>query len=191
MAKKKILEKKVEPRPFSFIQLFLLIPLFLIAIGDTIRLVVGTIFFLWNITYKNIRLPHIPTKKKKPKIIKPEGSTPLRNGLPVENNSQPKTQTQPQTPPEVVEQPSIDIVPEVKPKVDNPNLAIAMGMNMIDAIAPQTLDEDFDYVKINDIYFRTVFVGGYPRFVAPGWLEPLVNLDTSFDCRCRRLAVFF
>ncbi|OGG28969.1 hypothetical protein A2971_04960 [Candidatus Gottesmanbacteria bacterium RIFCSPLOWO2_01_FULL_46_21] len=69
MAKKKILEKKVEPRPFSFIQLFLLIPLFLIAIGDTIRLVVGTIFFLWNITYKNIRLPHIPTKKKKPKII--------------------------------------------------------------------------------------------------------------------------
>src|SRR5687767_9823465 len=62
--------------------------------------------------------------------------------------------------------------PELKPKVTNPNLAISQGMNVLDAIAPQNIEEDFDYFKINDVYFRTIFVGGYPRFVAPGWLEP-------------------
>jgi conjugal transfer ATP-binding protein TraC len=70
---------------------------------------------------------------------------------------------------------------EVKPKVLNPNLAISQGMSLLDAIAPQSIEEDFDYIKINDIYFRTIFVGGYPRFVAPGWLEPVVNIDTSLD----------
>jgi len=70
---------------------------------------------------------------------------------------------------------------EAKPKVVNPNLAIAQGMGLLDAIAPQSIEEDFDYIKINDIYFRTIFVGGYPRFVAPGWLEPVINIDTSLD----------
>src|SRR5688572_8466116 len=78
-------------------------------------------------------------------------------------------------------QPAVVLQPEVKPKVINPNLAIAQGMSVLDAIAPQEIEEDFDYIKINDVYFRTVFVGGYPRFVAPGWLEPVVNFDSSLD----------
>ncbi len=53
--------------------------------------------------------------------------------------------------------------------------------NVLDAIAPQHIEKDFDYVKINDVYFRTIFVGGYPRFVAPGWLEPVINFDSSLD----------
>jgi type IV secretory pathway VirB4 component len=71
--------------------------------------------------------------------------------------------------------------PEVKPKMINPNLAISQGESLLDAIAPQSIEEDFDFVKINDIYFRTIFVAGYPRFVAPGWLEPVINIDTSLD----------
>ena len=39
-----------------------------------------------------------------------------------------------------------------KPKVTDPNLAISQGMSLLDAIAPQSIDEDFDYIKINDIY---------------------------------------
>ncbi|HAU65132.1 TPA: hypothetical protein DCW32_01065 [Candidatus Woesebacteria bacterium] len=54
-------------------------------------------------------------------------------------------------------------------------------MNLLDVISPQSVEVDFDYLKINDVYFRTIFVGGYPRFVAPGWLEPVVNIDTSLD----------
>ena len=54
-------------------------------------------------------------------------------------------------------------------------------MSVLDVIAPENIEEDFDYIKINDVFFRTIFVGGYPRFVAPGWLEPVVNFDSSLD----------
>lgn len=70
---------------------------------------------------------------------------------------------------------------EVKPRVISPNLAVKQGYPIQDVLAPQAVEEDFDYLKINDVYFRTVFVGGYPRFVAPGWLEPVVNFDSSLD----------
>lgn len=83
---------------------------------------------------------------------------------------QPATNTNPQNPTQ-----------EAKPRINNPSLAVAQGMNVLDVIAPQSIEEDFDYFKINDVYFRTIFVGGYPRFVAPGWLEPVVNFDSSLD----------
>ncbi|QQG41898.1 MAG: ATP-binding protein [Candidatus Woesebacteria bacterium] len=70
---------------------------------------------------------------------------------------------------------------ELKPKLVSPNIAISQGLTVFDAIAPQNIEVDFDYFKINDVYFRTIFVGGYPRFVAPGWLEPVVNFDSSLD----------
>ena len=68
-----------------------------------------------------------------------------------------------------------------KPIIKNPSEGQAQGLGVLDSIAPQSMEEDFDYIKINDIYFRTLFVAGYPRFVAPGWLEPVVNFDTSLD----------
>jgi conjugal transfer ATP-binding protein TraC len=72
--------------------------------------------------------------------------------------------------------------PEAKPQVVSPAVSV-MGqkMNLLDVISPQSVEVDFDFLKINDVYFRTIFVGGYPRFVAPGWLEPVVNIDTSLD----------
>ncbi len=69
----------------------------------------------------------------------------------------------------------------VKPKTKNPNELLEQGYSVADIVAPQSIEEDFDYLKINDVYFRTIFVGGYPRFVAPGWLEPVVNFDSSLD----------
>lgn len=70
----------------------------------------------------------------------------------------------------------------MKPKIISPAFSVMnQGANLIDVISPQTVEIDFDYIKINDVYFRTLFIGGYPRFVAPGWLEPVVNLDTSLD----------
>jgi len=53
--------------------------------------------------------------------------------------------------------------------------------SVLDAIAPQKIETDFDFLKINDTYFRTIFVSGYPRFVVPGWLEPVVNFNHSLD----------
>jgi len=72
--------------------------------------------------------------------------------------------------------------PEIKPNVVSPSVSVATKkMDLLDIISPQSIEIDSDYLKINDVYFRTIFVGGYPRFVAPGWLEPVVNIDTSLD----------
>ncbi len=69
-----------------------------------------------------------------------------------------------------------------KPKIINPNLTIKNGeLNLHDTIAPTEVEIDFDYVKVNNVYYRTLFVAGYPRFVAPGWLEPVVNFNSSLD----------
>lgn len=77
--------------------------------------------------------------------------------------------------------PVAEVKGETKEKVISPNLSIAERKNLLDTIAPQSIEEDFDYIKVNDVYFRTLFVAGYPRFVAPGWLEPIINFDSSLD----------
>ncbi len=94
-------------------------------------------------------------------------------GLPTANTGQAQAATG--------NQPPVNGSTEVKPRVVNANLAVDQGYPLQDVIAPQAVDSDFDYLKINDVYFRTIFVGGYPRFVAPGWLEPVVNFDSSLD----------
>lgn len=69
-----------------------------------------------------------------------------------------------------------------KPPIVDPALAVARSQtNLLDAIAPESIEVDFSYMKINDVYYRTLFIAGYPRFVAPGWLEPVINFDSSLD----------
>ena len=69
-----------------------------------------------------------------------------------------------------------------KPKIEDPIHAVTkLGMSVADVIASNKLEVEFDYIKINDVYFRTLFVSGYPRFVNPGWLESVINFDTSLD----------
>lgn len=48
----------------SFSQLFLLIPLILITLGDAIRLGMRAIIFIWNVTYRKIRLPKRARRRK-------------------------------------------------------------------------------------------------------------------------------
>lgn len=48
-------------------------------------------------------------------------------------------------------------------------------------LAPERLDVDFDYIKLGKKFLRTLFVAGYPRFVSPGWLDPVINFDYSLD----------
>jgi conjugal transfer ATP-binding protein TraC len=86
-----------------------------------------------------------------------------------------------QTPPTVT-QPVVKSEKPTKPKITNPNLTYKSGeMSLHDVIAPNEVEIDFDYVKVNNIYYRTLFIAGYPRFVAPGWLEPIVNFNSSLD----------
>jgi len=69
-----------------------------------------------------------------------------------------------------------------KPAIARPNVAIGRdGLGILDVIAPSSIEIDFNHIKIGNTYFRTLFVSGYPRFVSPGWLEPVVNFDSSLD----------
>lgn len=62
--------------------------------------------------------------------------------------------------------------------IDTPEEAM---MSPVEIIAPERMEVNFDFIKIDDIYFRTLYVSGYPRFVSPGWLNPIINFDHSLD----------
>ncbi|MGD9129426.1 MAG: ATP-binding protein [Candidatus Woesebacteria bacterium] len=44
-----------------------------------------------------------------------------------------------------------------------------------DIIAPEAIEVDFTFQKINSTYTRTLFIAGYPRSVPANWLSPLIN----------------
>lgn len=52
-------------------------------------------------------------------------------------------------------------------------------ISLQDVLAPSLVEVDFDNIKINSALYRTVFVVGYPRFVSPNWLGPLIGFDHS------------
>lgn len=50
-----------------------------------------------------------------------------------------------------------------------------------DIIAPEAIEVDFTYQKINSTYTRTFFIAGYPRTVPANWLSPLINFPHRVD----------
>jgi conjugal transfer ATP-binding protein TraC len=50
-----------------------------------------------------------------------------------------------------------------------------------DIIAPEAIEVDFTYQKINSTYSRTLFVSGYPRTVPANWLSPLINFPYQLN----------
>lgn len=50
-----------------------------------------------------------------------------------------------------------------------------------DIIAPEAIEVDFTYQKINSTYTRTFFIAGYPRTVPANWLSPLINFHHRVD----------
>ncbi len=69
-----------------------------------------------------------------------------------------------------------------KPLITDPLIALKkQKLSLIDVLAPEKIEVDFDHLKINNVYLRTIFVSGYPRYVSPGWLEQIVNFDGSLD----------
>lgn len=54
-----------------------------------------------------------------------------------------------------------------------------LEMTLKDVIAPPGLEVDFNNIQIGDKFYRTLFASGYPRFVGPNWLSPLINFEHS------------
>ena len=60
------------------------------------------------------------------------------------------------------------------------------GLSLQDIIAPIDLEVDFNQLQMGDYYFKTFFISGYPRFVGPNWLSPIVNFENSL-----RISTFY
>ncbi len=54
-------------------------------------------------------------------------------------------------------------------------------VSLVDVIAPSSIEVDFKYIRVGDTYHRTIFVVGYPRYVSPNWLQPLIDFDNSMN----------
>lgn len=55
-----------------------------------------------------------------------------------------------------------------------------------DLIAPASMKVEPSYVRLGDVFVRTLFIVTYPRYVTVGWASPLINLSTQLD-----IAMFF
>ncbi|KXK09688.1 MAG: hypothetical protein UZ22_OP11002001016 [Microgenomates bacterium OLB23] len=55
---------------------------------------------------------------------------------------------------------------------------LSKGMVTVkDLVAPSFVEVDFNHIKIDEKYYRTLFVVSYPRYVSANWLAPLISFD--------------
>ncbi len=66
---------------------------------------------------------------------------------------------------------------EVKPQTREKTLMYTLQ----DLIAPSYIEIDFRDIRINNTYYRTFLVVGYPRTVDNTWLSPLINFDAELS----------
>ncbi len=72
--------------------------------------------------------------------------------------------------------------PFVKPATTTSIENVQKGMVSIpDLIAPSSVEVDFNHIRVGEKYYKTLFVIGYPRYVNPNWLEPLIDFDHSMN----------
>lgn len=50
-----------------------------------------------------------------------------------------------------------------------------------DIIAPVSMVIRSNYMELNSMYARTLFVLTYPQYIEVNWLSPVINFDASFD----------
>lgn len=55
-----------------------------------------------------------------------------------------------------------------------------------DLIAPAAMKIEPSFVRLGDVYCRTLFVVTYPRYVTVGWASPIISLSAQLD-----IAMFF
>ncbi|MEK7375743.1 MAG: DUF87 domain-containing protein, partial [Candidatus Margulisiibacteriota bacterium] len=54
-------------------------------------------------------------------------------------------------------------------------------VSVIDIIAPSSVEVDFRFIRVSNTYYTTLFIAGYPRYVSPGWLQPIIDYDHTLD----------
>lgn len=109
-----------------------------------------------------------PVDEKKKEVKKNPILKFLDNFIPAEQKTKSQTATQ--------QQPVESKVSETKYE----------GLTLQDIIAPIDIEVDFNHLQMGDYYFRTFFISGYPRFVGPNWLSPIINFEHSL-----RISTFY
>jgi len=51
------------------------------------------------------------------------------------------------------------------------------SISVKDIISPSFVEVDFNHLRVDDRYYRTVYVVGYPRYVSANWLYSLITFD--------------
>ena len=77
-------------------------------------------------------------------------------------------------------------IPEEEIDTLNNQIGIDTKMSIQDLLAPIDMEIDFTHLQMGGYYFRTLFVSGYPRFVGPNWLSPIINFEHSL-----RISTFY
>jgi hypothetical protein len=54
-------------------------------------------------------------------------------------------------------------------------------LGLVDLLAPAAVEVSPSYLRLEDVYVRTLALVGYPRYVRLGWLRPLLELDEPLD----------
>lgn len=54
-------------------------------------------------------------------------------------------------------------------------------LSLVDLIAPSSVEVDFRYIRVGEKFYSTLFIVGYPRFVSPNWLQPVIDYDHTLD----------
>ncbi len=57
------------------------------------------------------------------------------------------------------------------------NIIAGGAVSIKDLIAPSLVDVDFNQIKIDARYYRTLYIVGYPRYVSANWLYSLITFD--------------
>ena len=51
----------------------------------------------------------------------------------------------------------------------------------LDVMSYSALEENTDYLSIDGVYIRTLFISGYPFVASSGWLDTLINFNHDTD----------
>lgn len=67
---------------------------------------------------------------------------------------------------------------KIPPEAQNVAKVLSQGtVSIKDLIAPSFIEADFTHLKIDEKYYRTMYVVGYPRYVSANWLYSLITFD--------------
>src|SRR3990167_8227442 len=59
-------------------------------------------------------------------------------------------------------------------------------VSIADIIAPAAFKVDSSFVRLGELFVRTLFITVYPRYITIGWFAPIINYSMALD-----VAMFF